>query len=339
MASATFLFALVPRFDRRWVIGGLLVAVVVVAVRVVTTVADAGPPLELTALGADGRFHDTLAVPMAWRDTATTLGGVVRVPLVLGVRNTGTVAARPERLSLSLPVQYRLMDPGDVLDASTTPGSPLVTYTLQTGLGPVEPGRVPTLLPGHDTLWLEVVIPSYYCVSLADSVPEFIPAPPPPVGPLSEVTVFYAFEGGDLVQRRTGTLALRLDTALLAVRMPDPPPVFPITVDASLASPDLGGLRFGGSRLSRCGEPQDPMELRSTVWLTDQGGRVIVLEQGGVVRKRLYDLDGDGVIERESWDADGDGRFEVTRRARLPTPEFLLPVVPRGAGGAGPATS
>lgn len=284
----------------------------------------AEPPLHLVALGADGTFRDTLDVPGAWR-TATAEGSV-RIPLVLGVRNTGQQSARPDRLSLSLPVRYRLETSDDAMAAVLETGSPLVTYAVATGLDSVPPGRLPTLLPALDTLWLEVVIPSYHCVTVGDSVPEFIPAPRPPVATMRDVRIFYSFEGGDLTERRTGTLTVRLDTMLLDVEMPDPPPSFPVEVDPSRATPELGELRFAGSRRSQCGGPGNPMEIWSIVWLTEAGGRVILLEHGGAVRKRLYDLDGDGVVERESWDADGDGTFEATRRAELPIPEFLLPV-------------
>jgi hypothetical protein len=177
-----------------------------------------------------------------------------------------------------------------------------------------------------------VLIPRYHCVAPADSVPELIAASRPPLSTVSDVRIFYSFEGEEMVQRRTGTLTVRLDTTLLAVEMPDPPPSFPVVQDPALASPEVGELRMAGRRLSQCGEPPDPLELWSTLWLTERGGRIITLEHGGVIRKRLYDLDGDGVIERESWDADGDGIFEATRRARLPIPRFLLPAQPAPAG-------
>ena len=282
------------------------------------------PPLHLVALGPDGTFRDTLEVPASWRDT--TIDAAVAVPLVLGVRNGGERAARPERLSLGVPVQYRLADRDGRLDGVLHAGSPLVTYTVETGLTPVEPGRLPALIPALDTIWLEVMIPAFHCVALGDSVPELIPARPPPVATLREVRIFFSFEGGDLSQRRTGTFTVRLDTALLDVEMPPTPPSFPVVRDTALASPAVGELRFAGSRPVECGGPQSPLVLRSTLWRTQDGGRVIVLTFGGAVRKRLYDLDGDGVIERESWDADGDGAFESTRSAQLPIPEMLLPV-------------
>lgn len=314
---------LLPRFDRRWLIVLAAVVLAVVVVRALPRQVPE-PPLHLVALGPDGTFRDTLEVPASWRDTTT--GAAVAVPLVLGVRNRGERAARPERLALSLPVQYRLADPGGRLEGRLQAGSPLVRYTVETGLGPVEPGRLPSLIPALDTVWLEVIIPAFHCVTLGDSVPELIPAPPPPVATLRDVRIFFSFEGGDLAQRRTGTLTVRLDTALLRVEMPGSPPSFPVVRDPDTATPAVGELRFAGTRPVECGEPQNPLILRSTLWRTQAGGQVILLTHGGAVRKRLYDLDADGVIERESWDADGDGTFESTRRARLPIPEMLLPV-------------
>ncbi len=319
----------------RWLIG---LAVVVAVVAAVVSVPRSPPPpvLDLVALTPDGGFRDTLDVPASWRDT-TAAERLVRVPLVLGVRNRGRAPARPESLSLSLPARYRLAEEGRELGDPAQAGSPLVTYALATGLEAVEPGRLPTLIPALDTLWLEVDVPAYYCVAMADSVPELVPATPPRPSTLGEVRIFYAFEGGDLAMRQTGTLTVRLDTTLLDLPVPGPSPVYPVVLDSATADPDPGALRLVGRRVARCGEPRDPLELTSTLWLGARGGRVITLAWGGVVRKRLYDLDDDGVIERESWDSDGDGVFESTRRARLPTPAFLIPAEadPDGSGGPG----
>lgn len=317
---------LLPSPGSPWLIG-LMVLLVVVAAVWLAPERVPEPPLDLVALGPDGGFRDTLVVPQDWRDTTVSPTGELRVPLVLGVRNTGERAGRPERLSLSVPFQYRLVDPNGRLRAELQPGSPLITYSLETGLGPVEPGRLPSLLPALDTLWLDVVIPTHHCVTLPDSVPELIPAPPPSPAALREVRVFYSLEGGSLSSRRTGTLTIRLDTALLEIEASDPPPAFPVVTDTALASPSVGPLRRAGVRTAECGD-RAALTLRSTLWLTAGGGRVITLELGREVRKWLYDLDADGVIERESWDADRDGIVETTRRTRLPTPEFLLPIQP-----------
>ena len=317
-----------PQFDRRWLIA---LAVVVVLVLAATLVRWGGtlPPLELVALGPDGTFQDTLTIPAEWAEGDTDEPDVAaRFPLVLGVRNPGIRPVRPERLELSLPVRFRLNAPGDELTPRFDPSSPLVTYELVPQLETLQPQRLPALLPAYDTLWLEVMIPTYYCVSLADSIPEFVIAPPPPLASMADIRIFYSFDGGDLDRRLTGVLGVRLDTMTLRREAPPRPPSFPMESGLELASPDLGALTYVGSRRSRCGEPEDPMELFSTTWETPSGGRFIALDYGGVVRKHLYDLDGDGVIERESWDPDRDGVYEATRRARLPIPAFLLPRAP-----------
>ena len=325
MVTRHLLQRMSPSIDWRWPVVLVVAAVIALVVTFIRWTGPA-PPLDLVALGPEGAFVDSLDVPVEWADTATlTPDAVTRIPLILGVRNTGRRPVRPARLVLSLPVRYRLTAQGRELQGVTDPSSPLIRYAVDPGLGPIEPGRLPVLLPTLDTLWLEVVIPRFYCVALADSIPEFVPAPPPPVGPLSRVRVFYAFEGGDLGERRTGTLTAILDSSLLDVRMPDALPAFPMQADPVAAQPPLGALTYAGSRSSRCGEPEDPMELMSSVWETPDGGRFFALDYGGAVRKHLYDLDGDDIIERESWDPDGDGTFEATRRARIPVPDFLLP--------------
>ncbi len=326
MAIRHIVQRLSPNLDRRWVIGLLVLGVLAVAATFVRW-GQAVPPLHLVALGPEGAFQDTVTVPAAWGDTATSApDAIARFPLVLAVRNPGTRPVRPDRLELSLPVRYRLVAPGEELEPRMDASSPLLRYTLRPELPAIEPRRLPVLLPAYDTLWLEVISPAYYCVSVADSIPEFIAAPPPPLASMAEIRIFYSFEGGDLRDRLTGILGVRLDTTLLRRDMPAQPPSFPMELNADLAMPDLGPLTYGGSRRSRCGEPEDPMELMTTVWETASGGRFIALDYGGAIRKHLYDLDGDGVIERESWDPNGDGRFDATRRANLPIPEFLLPV-------------
>lgn len=326
-----------PRTGLRWLLG-LVAAAGAVALVVSLPRSSPPPPLDLVALAPDGGFRDTLDVPASWRDT-TTPDRLVRVPLVLGVRNRGRAPARPGSLSLSLPARYRLKDDGRELEAEARAGSPLVTYVLTTGLGPVEPGRLPTLIPALDTLWLELEVPDYHCVALADSVPELLAADLPPLSTLGLVRIFYSFEGGDLTARQTGTLTVRLDTTLLDLPVPRPSPTYPVVLDSATADPDPGTLRLAGRRVAWCGDPLDPLELTSTVWLTPGGGRVITLAHGGAVRKRLYDLDGDGVIERESWDSDGDGVFEATRRARLAIPGFLLPTDTVPVEGGGPVVA
>ena len=329
MAIRHLLQRLSPSLDRRWLLALLILGLIALAASFIRW-GQEGPPLELVALGPEGEFSDTVRIPASWSDTSTTTpDAVARVPLILGALNPGVDPVRPAELVLSLPLRYRLTGTGrQELEGDVDPGSPLIRYALDPELGPVQPGRLPALLPALDTLWLEVVIPRYYCVALADSIPEFVPAPPAPLGTLSEVRMFYAFRGGDLTERRTGTLLVRLDSSILDVPIAADLPSFEMEADSQAAQPELGALIYAGSRKSRCGAPEDPMELLSTVWETPSGGRFIALDYGGAVRKHLYDLDADGVIERESWDPDGDGDYEATRRAQIPIPEFLLPRTP-----------
>ncbi|HUG41872.1 MAG TPA: hypothetical protein VMM12_15390 [Longimicrobiales bacterium] len=328
MAIRHLIQRLSPQLDRRWLIALGVAALLVVAATFVRW-GGTPAPLELVALGPQATFDDTVTIPAAWTDTTTAEADVVaRVPLVLAVRNPGLRALRPDRLELSLPVRFRIDAPGEDLEPRMDPSSPLVTYTLYPELGPIEPRRLPVMLPAYDTLWLEVIIPSYYCVSVADSVPEFVAAPPPPLGSMADVRIFYSFDGGDLDRRLTGVLGVRLDTTMLRPHLPSQPPSYPMEADPGAANPELGMLTYGGARRSRCGEPADPMELLSTVWETVDGGRFIALDYGGKVRKHLFDLNGDSIIERESWDPDGNGIFSATRRTSLPIPAFLLPERP-----------
>ncbi len=320
-----------PTLDGRWVILAL-VLLVLAGLGTFIRWSGAAPPIDLVALGPDGRFQDTLIVPLEWGDTAThTPDAVARVPLILGVRNRGRRPVTPDSLSLSVPLRYRLTrGSGQELDGRTAAGSPLITYTLDPELEAIEPQRLPVLLPAHDTIWLEVVMPKYYCVALGDSVPEFVPAPPPPLHTMSSVRIFYSFEGQTMGERRTGTLAVHMDSSLLTVATPPAVPSYAMVNDAELASPELGALMRVGSRRSQCGEPGSAMELLSSVWETPDGGLFITLDYGGTVRKHLFDLDNDGIIERESWATGSRQAFTATRRTELPIPAFLLPVPESG---------
>src|SRR5690606_41202427 len=76
---------------------------------------------------------------------------------------------------------------------------------------------------------------------LADSVPDFVPAPPAPVEAIARVQIFYSFEGGDLESRQTGLLTVQLDPRQLEREAPDPPPVFP--------APDRKSTRLNSSHV------------------------------------------------------------------------------------------
>ena len=286
------------------------------------------PRLELVALNPEGRFEQAITVPAAWADTERAAPGVAaRVPLILAVRNTGRAAARPKRLELSAPLRVHLsFSDGRVLPGRTVSGSPLIHYELTGAFPLIEPGRMPSLLPGADTLWLELVVPSFYCMILSDSVPEFVPAPRPDPVAVSRAQIFYSFEGEDLEERQTGLLTIQLDPALVAAEVPEPPPPFPVEMrEPGVPLPSFGWLQYEGSRRGFCGEPEEPIELLTTVWSTPSGGRFFVLDYGGAPRKYLFDLDRDSIIELEMWDPDADGRFEARRAARLAIPPFLLP--------------
>jgi hypothetical protein len=317
----------VPSFNFRFLLPILLLGGAVALAATFVRWGDPIVELDLVILGPDGQFHESLELPNDWADTdVATTDGVVRFPLILAVRNVGHDVARADRLVLRLPARFRLTGAGgEDLGARFDPATPLVTYVLETGLDRVEPGRLPTLLPVHESLWLEVIIPRFYCVALAEAIPEFIPAPAPPQASMSDIRLFYALESRNGTGRQTGVMGLRFDPAHLAVAMPAQPPSFPMISDTVAARPELAALRLVGSRQVRCGEPEAPMEMLSTVWETEGGARLIALDYAGAVRKHLFDLNGDGVIDRESWDPEGTGRFSATRRASFPTPEFLLP--------------
>ncbi len=289
---------------------------------------DGPAELELVALNADGAFEQSIAVPAAWADTLYAAPGIAaRVPLVLGVRNSGGEPARPQRLEISAPSRVHFIRPdGRPLQGYAVAGSPLIRYELSGGFPVVQPGRMPTLLPALDTLWLELVVPAFYCMTLSDSVPEFVPAPQPDPAAVSRVQICYSFEGDELERRQTGLLTVQLDPALIAAEAPEPPPVFPVEMrEPAVPMPAFEWLQYEGSRRGFCGEPEEPLELLTTVWTTPSGGRFFVLHYGGAPRKYLFDLDRDSIIELEMWDPDADGRFEARRAARLAIPSFLLP--------------
>lgn len=289
----------------------------------------AGPAsLELVALGSDGRFQSEVQIPRTWTDTSvSSQGALARVPLVLGVVNSGGRPARPGRLEISMPARFQLRTvDGRPVSGELGPGTPLIRYRLEMSFPRIEPGRVPTLLPALDTLWLELALPSFYCIALSDSVPEFVPAPPPPVNALSRVEIFYSFEGGELKNRQTGLLRIQLDPTVLRRAEAPRPPSFPSEVrEPGFPLPPLVALKYGGARRSYCGEPEQPLEMLTTLWETVDGGRFFVLDYGGAPRKYLFDLNRDGIIELEMWDPDADGNFEARRRAALPIPSFLIP--------------
>ena len=284
--------------------------------------------LRLLALSGDGRFNDYVGIPSSWADTLSPASeATARFPLLLAIHNSGAQAAQPTSLSLSLPARYRIASNRGPLEQRTVMGNPLARYDLRIRSPRLEPGSQPTIIPGMDTLWLEPVVPTLYCTALADSVPEFIAAPPNDPNALSRVRIFYSFEGRTIRQRQTGLLTVQVDPNLVK-RSPAPtPPVFPTEIRKPEApAPELGNLTFAGSRLSGCGDPSQPLELHTALWETAEGGRFFVIYHGGAPRKHLYDLNRDSVIELETWDSDGDGKFEARRAARISIPGFIMPL-------------
>ncbi len=319
------------RLTARWRIAIGLVALLVVAVALMPGSTRPGV-LQLVALDPGGQFRDTVRIDSPQLDT---IGDVLaRVPLVLAVRNVGGSPIRPDTLELNLPARDRLVTAeGRVLAGNTLTGSPLTRYVLTPEFPSIEPGRLPTLLPGSDTLWVEIVVPSYYCVLLADSVPQFIPAPRPDLSTLTQIRIFYAFHGKHVPGRQAGMLEMNIDPAAL----PRDTTARVTAVDrrAEARLPDPSTLREVGSRTTTCGEGDAPATIRSTLWETPDGGRVLTLDYAHVTRKRLYDLNRDSVVEWETSNA-GAGRFQQARAVHFPIPDFLMPVTPPKADSAAP---
>jgi hypothetical protein len=311
------------RLTARWRIAMGLVALLVVAVALMPGSARPGM-LQLVALDPGGQFRDTIHV--AAPDLDTTGDVLARVPLILAVRNVGGSALRPDTLELNLPARDRLVtSEGRVLAGRTLAGSPLARYVLDPVFPSIEPGRLPTLLPGSDTLWVEIVVPSYYCVLLADSVPQFIPAPRPDLSTLAQIRIFYAFYGKHVPGRQTGMLEMHIDPRSLPRDTAARVTVVDRRTEAQLPEPST--LRRVGSRTSQCGEPDAPVTIRSTLWETPDGGRVLTLDYAHITRKRLYDLNRDSIIEWETSNT-GAGRFQQARAVHFPIPDFLMPVTP-----------
>ncbi|HWV58066.1 MAG TPA: hypothetical protein VNZ57_11505 [Longimicrobiales bacterium] len=286
--------------------------------------------LELVALDASGEYEADVHVPASAADSMiVTPGAVTRVPLVLAVRNVGGKAFRPNRLELNVPIRYRLTwTNGEALAGRVTPGNPLVRYEFMVQLPPVAPSEQAVPLP-FDTIWIEPIVPTYHCIALSDSVPDFVPATGVGSEALSRLQIFYSFFGEDEDERQAGRVSVEIDPALLEYEAPAPPPVYPAQIRRpSVPMPPLGHLTYVGHRYSFCGPPEEPLELLITTWATASGGWMFVVDYGGVPRKYMFDLDDDGVVEQEMWDSDGDGQFEGRRAARLRIPAFLLPPLP-----------
>lgn len=313
-------------FRRRWVWALLLLGIVGVSLYWLMPWRGPAASLQLGILTPQGDFRPAVTVGADQAAPPSEPGAAFAVPLVLGVSNRGHQAGRPDRLVLSVPERYRLADRGGRLLRYRDADEPLQRYVLRGPFPPIQGGRVPTIVPGVDTLWLQPVVRDYYCAIGPDSLPELVPAGRDSVVD-HHVRIFYSFQGGNLDDRQTGLVTVTLPASMFppaAARAPEPGPV---QIQRPRApQPPISALLKGGSRRAECGAPADPVEIETMLWLTPDSGRVFVLYYGGVPRKEFFDLNRDSVIELEMWDPDGDGRFEASRSIRIPVPEYLLPL-------------
>ena len=325
-SAFTLLRRLRLRFSAAGIVLAAIAAIIVIALAWVGSAQPSVAALELVALDASGRFSDSLGV-----DAVEAPAGP-RFPLVLAVRNVGETPAAPDSLYLSLPIRFRLEDKaGESLPSRHGPGSPLARYGIPLGAATVQPGAQPAVLPGVDTLWIAPWLPDYYCVLGPAGVPDFVPAPEYDPSRLAEVLVFYGFDTRS-GPRQTGLLRLHLPPAALRARAGPALPMFPTErIGPGAPLPELPALFEIGARAETCSDPDQALVLRSVLWETPDGGRVIALHHDSIARKRLYDLDRDSIVELVIWDADGDGVFDARRRARFPIPRWLLPRVAAAA--------
>ena len=112
------------------------------------------------------------------------------------------LSTRPRRLQRGLPRSDAAPSPAQRADPlshlelsrpgvsrARTVGSPLARYVFTISPGAIAPKGLPRVLSALDTLWLEPIVPSYYCTALSDSVPEFVPAPALDANELAHVRI------------------------------------------------------------------------------------------------------------------------------------------------------
>jgi hypothetical protein len=289
--------------------------------------APAPPALQLLALDPAGGFSSAVSIPIEVVEAPEAGTGAARAPLLLAVYNAGPLDARPRSLELSVPARVRVLDAaGRPLPRRRDAGNPLGHYRLPLGGERIAPEGVPVVLPGFERLWLEPFVSPWRCALDADDVPEFVPAPARDPALQGMLRIYYSLAEAPGRARATGVLSVDLDPALFAIDTVPTPPRFPPTIGDGDAAPDVGALRRRGTRTVECGEEDVPLEIESTLFETQAGGRVFAIAVGGRVRKYLLDLNGDSIVEAEVWDGDGDAAFELQRRARFPIPEFLFPL-------------
>jgi hypothetical protein len=282
-------------------------------------------PAQLELLAIDG---DVAVAHFAPAPGRTADGGLVfAVPLA--ARNIGSRASRPTSVVLHLPAQFRLATTRGSLTAEVAAGVPLRRYVIALPEADLAPDSVTGVLTGLDTIFLHPDLPRYYCTTQSSLIPEFSAAPDFDPQTLSDVHIFYSFDDPSGPERQTGLLTVQFDPELLDVEPAATPPSFrTIIQEPDAQAPDVGQLTFAGARTAHCGDPEQPLELYTVLWETENGGRLLVVYTDNVGRKRLYDLNGDGIIELETWDGDADGRFEARREARYAIPSFLMPIPP-----------
>jgi hypothetical protein len=308
------------RLTRGWAVVLLAIAAVIAAAFWIGPLRPLPAELQVLAFGGDQGQARTVVVP-----TLDTASGRLRFAVPLGVRNVGARGARPERLVLSVPAYYRLATRDGLLSGDVSPGVPLRRYAINLEPAPVPADSVIRTLSGVDTIWIEPDLPSYYCTA-SGPIPEFIPAPARNPDIISDLRIFYSLRTRRADERHAGLLTVQVDPKTLKVTPAPMPPAFPTTFRSpEVDEPELVGLRPVGARTAHCGDPEQPMQLRTVLLETASRGRVYVIHVHDAPRKRLYDLNRDSIIELETWDVDGDGRFDARRDARFRVPEFLVP--------------
>jgi hypothetical protein len=320
---------------RRWTVAFLVLLAGLLAAWWIGPLRAQPPAVELLAV-QDGSLTTEVEVRGEYDEAENTL----RFPVPLAARNIGTSTAEPRRVVLSVPARFRVVGPRGRITGEVTPGVPLRRYVLDVTATPLAPGAEPQQLPGLEQIWLEPDLPTYYCTTRGGVIPEFIPAPDVDAATVADVRIFYSVHMRGRTERSTGVLRVRMDPTQLNVTPAPMPPAFPTVATQSEAdAPDLGVLRFAGTRTAWCGDPDQPMELYTAMWEGAGGSRVFSIHVRGEPRKRLYDLNGDGIIDLETWDVDGDGRFDARRQARFATPDLLVPLPPRNPQLREPVTT
>lgn len=312
------------RIGRGWAVLLLIAGSLLIAAYWIGPLRPIPAQLELLAIAGDSAVAEITVQPRR------TAAGSVVFPVPLAVRNTGAQSVRTAEVVLSVPSQFRISTPRGRVEGGVTAGVPLRRYRIPVQHTVLEPAVQTEILPGLDTIYLEPDLPSYYCTTQGTQIPEFTSAPQFDAETLSDIRIFYAFRSPSSRERQTGLLTVHVDPALLQSQPAANPPTFPTVVEMPQArAPETGTLLFAGARTAYCGDPEQPVELYTTLWETREGGRIYVIYVDNVGRKRLYDMNSDGIIELETWDSDADGRFEARRDARFPVPDFLTPLPPR----------